>query len=35
VKELVPEKEYGNEWSIPRDGKQYLKKPINLKWMRK
>lgn len=31
---LPHEKEYGNEWSSPRDGKQYLDDK-NSKWMRK
>jgi hypothetical protein len=28
------EKEFGNEWASPRDGKQWLKNPLS-KWMRK
>jgi len=30
---LPHEKEYGNEWSSPRDGKQWMGK--NSKWLRK
>lgn len=29
------EKEYGNEWSSPRDGKQYIGRNCEDKWMRK
>lgn len=32
--EMPHEKEYGNEWSSPRDGKQYWLNH-NAKWMRK
>lgn len=33
-KEMPAEKEYGNEWSSPRDGKQYWV-DYDPKWMRK
>lgn len=32
--DMPHEKEYGNEWASPRDGKHYLN-DVNSKWIRK